>query len=198
VGVWNDTLGHRRDVVRSRPSGEERILQARHEFVVIGILVIGERLWVHQTFNIQIKPVDRSIPERARLSGVHPCRSARSKGAPEEVGKVLCDSLGWKGVVGGPSTSNGEKNLLAIGLAPLDTRINTRTVGQEATLLSVRLGICSILATIRWTASAVVLYSIRKNALTKVSCRIVSYFLRELVDEGESNNIDTGIITEIS
>lgn len=146
--VGNVALGRCGDVVRARSRREESVLKTSNKLIIVGEEIVGERSGVDESLNIQIKTINRSIAKGTRLSGVDPCRGTWSKSTPQELSKILCDSRGWQGVVDRIASSYRKQDLLAIGLAFLNSRTNTRTARQKSTLGSIRLCESSIAASV--------------------------------------------------
>jgi hypothetical protein len=101
----------------------------RNEVAVVCIHVLVEGSRGHPALDVQIETVDSSITEGSGLSICNPLVGLGTESSPEELGEVLSNLCRLKVVVGRPTTTNAEKNLLAIRLTLLDTRLNARAVG---------------------------------------------------------------------
>jgi hypothetical protein len=154
-------------------------LQLVDKVTVVGEDVVRLGNCVGGGLKIQVETIDGSIAER---TGSSPRCSLLSESSNEELSEVLGNFLGRQVVVSGVSSTERKQDLLLVLLALLDRRTDGRARRVEL----------AILARVRW-----VHVGIGSTGVTKVSARVIANLVREVVDEGDVDDINAGILADI-
>lgn len=177
VSIRDDTLRRTGDVVLLPHIRCEIDPQSVNHGSISAIL--GRSIVVRDSaLNIKIKSINDSITERSRavIGCIH-----GSKSIPQEFGKRSCRIIVLDRLIVRNSSSQGEKDLLAHGLACLDIRSNERAVGKQ--------GACGAIF---------VFEGLRTALVPKVCTRVTAiHLVWKDVQKSDRDDIDAGIGAEM-